>query len=334
MLTISNSEIASWVRCHRNWLLTYYYGLVPADEIPYGNRQLGSRVHTCLEGRYGYGLDSLTVMMLLYNIEISKHPEFEIELKAERAMAEAMLTGYEEWLAESGEDADLEVVATETDLQVPLPGVGGVMLRARMDQVYRSLSDGVLGFMDYKTGSFERHESLALDPQMKFYSLMQFLATQGEPVPGMELRTDVPVINGGKLTTLRRVKRTAAAKPPFYQRDDFRFTIDQLSAHLLKVQKVAGEIVQARDQLNSVSAVAGIDMTVFNTVQRRDLYPTPILGNCEWWCPFSAGPCVMMDDGSDWVGALFQSGKYVQADPYEYYRSDALRTIREELARL
>ncbi|MGH3300391.1 MAG: RecB family exonuclease [Streptosporangiaceae bacterium] len=334
MLTISNSEIYAWTRCRRNWLLTYYYGLVPADEIPHGNRQLGSRVHTCLEGRYGYGLDSLTVMMLLYNVEISKHPEFEAELKEERAMAEAMLTGYEEWLAESGEDADLEVVATETDLQVPLPGVDGVMLRARMDQVYRKASNSTLGFMDYKTGGFERHESLALDPQMKFYSLLQFLSTQGQPVPGMTLRDDVPLVNGGLITTLKRVKRTARAAPPFYKRDEFRFTIEQLSAHLLKVQSVCAEITQARDSLNGTQTAFPGDMTVFNAAQRGTMYPTPILGNCEWWCPFSAGPCVMMDDGSDWVGALFQSGRYIQADPYEYYRTDALRTIREELARL
>jgi hypothetical protein len=42
----------------------------------------------------------------------------------------------------------------------------------------------------------------------------------------------------------------------------------------------------------------------------------------------------MMDDGSDWAGALVSSGRYVQGDPYAYYRNDALRTIREELAKL
>lgn len=331
MLTISNSEIYAWTRSRRNWLLTYYYGLVPAMEIPYGNRQLGSRVHTCLEGHYGYGLDPLTVMMLLYKIEIDAHPEFEAELLEERAMAEPMLSGYLEWVAETGADADLEVVATETDLQLPLPGVEGVMLRARMDQVNRQLSDGTLRFMDYKTGSFEKHEMLGMDPQMKFYSLMQFLATQGVPVPGMELRPDVPVVMGGQMTTLRRVKRSAAAKPPFYRRDEFRFTISQLAAHLLKVQSVAEQIIEARDTL--AGAVAAGGQEGLDYVQRKLLYPTVIPGNCEWWCPFNE-PCVMMDDGSDWVSALFRSGRYRQADPYEYYRNDALRTIREELTKL
>lgn len=322
MLTISNSEIYAWTRCRRNWLLTYYYGLVPAAEIPYGNRQLGSRVHTCLEGKYGYGLDPLTVMMLLYKIELDAHPEFEMELREERAMCEAMLTGYEEWLAETGADADLEVVATETDLQVPLPGTEGVMLRARMDQVYRQSSTGALGFMDYKTGSFEKHELLALDPQMKFYSLMQYLARP----------PDGPVISGGMMTTLRRVKRTAAAKPPFYRRDPFRFTDEQLAAHLLKVQAVCAEIMEARAGLGQEHVYRG-SVDTLNNFQRSELYPTVVLGNCDWWCPFTE-PCIMMDDGSDWVSALFRSGRYRQADPYEYYRNDALRTIREELAKL
>jgi hypothetical protein len=38
-----------------------------------------------------------------------------------------------------------------------------------------------------------------------------------------------------------------------------------------------------------------------------------------------------MDDGSDWAGILTRSGRFTQADPYAYYRDDALASIRAEL---
>lgn len=326
MIAISQSEIFSWTRCPRNWYITYYLGMVPAGESPAGHRQLGSRVHTCLEGYYGYELDPLTTLMLLYKIETEAHPEYETELKEERALAEAMISGYLEWLAETGADADLQTIATETDLQVPLPGVEGVLLRARMDQVVRRISDGALLYNDFKTAaSFEKHELLALDPQMRFYGLMQRLATAGQP--------DAPVVAGGQITTLRRVKRTAAARPPFYQRDEFRFTVTELQALQLKVMKVCEDIVSARRGLDWIRE-NGQGTEMLDWHQRRELYPVQIPGDCSWRCPFSAGICTMMDDGSDWISALMSSGKFRQEDPYSYYRNDALRTIREETGKL
>jgi len=323
-MLVSQSEIYSFTRCRRNWLLTYYLGMVPADESPTGTRQLGSRVHTALEAYYGYQLDPVTVLALLYRIEASKSPEFAAELSAEQDMAEAMVSGYIEWLAEEGADADFETVATETDIRVDLPGVPGVQLRARMDQVSRRISDGALLFRDYKTGTnFELAEQLRMNPQMKFYTLVQHLASP----------PDGPKLAGGTIDTLRRVKRTAKAVPPFYRRDAFLYTPDEIEATLLKVQSVAAQILGMRAMLDDVYRRGGGDLAAVNLVQRRDLYPTQIPDNCKWWCEFKE-ICPMMDDGSDWSGSLVRSGRFRQADPYEYYRDDALRTIREEMAKI
>jgi hypothetical protein len=155
-------------------------------------------------------------------------------------------------------------------------------------------------------------------------------AGHGAPVPGMELRPDRPVVLGGIINTLRRVKRTSRSQPPYYQRDPFRYNIEQLQAELFKVQKIAGDIVAARQALDERKDAP---LWVINNLQRSELYPTPILTDCSWRCPFVT-LCPMMDDGSDWPGVLLQSGKYRQANPYSYYRNDALRTIRDELAKL
>lgn len=321
---ISQSEIYAWTRCRRNWYLTYYLGFVPTDDPPTGNRQLGTRVHTALEAYYGYKLDPLAVLALLYRIEATKNPDYAADIAAEADMADAMVSGYLEWLAEEGADADFETVATETDIRVDLPGVPGVQLRARMDQVSRRISDGALLFRDYKTGAnFDRAEQMRMDPQMKFYTLVQHLASP----------PDGPKLAGGTIDTLRRVKRGGTAKPPFYRRDAFLYTPDEVGATLLRVQNVAGQIMQARAMLDDVYRQSGGDLALLDRVQRSHMYPTPILDNCKWWCTFRE-ICPMMDDGSDWSGSLVRSGRFRQADPYEYYRDDALRTIREEMAKI
>lgn len=324
MITISQSEIYSWTRCRRNWYLTYFLGFVPTDEPATGNRQLGSRVHTALEGYYGYQLDPMTVLALLYQIEAEARPDLAEELAKEHDLSSAMVSGYLEWVAEEGADADYETVATETDLTIPLPGFSEVQLRARLDQVMLRSSDGALLFRDYKTGAgFDRVEDLIMDPQMRFYTLIQHLASP----PGG------PKIAGGLITSLRRVKRTAKAEPPFYRNDPFTYNPEVIAATERRVSSVVSEILAARAGLDDVYQRTGGDLAALNEHQRRELYPTWIQNDCKWWCPMRE-VCPMMDDGSDWPGPLVRSGRFRQADPYDYYRNDAMRTIREQMEKI
>jgi RecB family exonuclease len=335
-MQLSQSEIGTWARCPRKWFLEYYLGYRGTGEAATGNMQLGTRVHTALEAYYGYQLEPVSVLGLLYSILMSEHPEDEHELKQEMTLAIIMVSGYLEWLAETGADSDLQVVATEADVQVPLPGAPDhVILRARLDQVSIRASDGTLRFMDYKTSdSMSQHETLARNPQFRFYSLVQMLAAgHGEPVPGMQLRPDRPVVMGGQITTLRRVKRTGASKPPYYARNDFRYNMDQLSSTLDRTRQIALEIMNARGNLDAAYQHGG-PLDQVNFLQRTLLRPVPIERDCDWRCPFAAGLCDAMDDGSDWPGILVSSGKYTQADPYARYSQDPLREIREKISGL
>lgn len=333
MITISNTEMQTWQRCRRKWLVSYYLGYQPADEEVTGNRILGIRVHTALEGYYGYGLDPLAVLGVLYQIELDASPEFEPELLKERDLASAMIEGYLEWAAETGADASLKVVATETDLVVPLPGVEGVQLRAKMDQVVLHEETGLLSFHDWKTaGAFERHDVLALDPQFKFYSMMQRMAS-GHVTPSGEIEqlSDKPVVSGGMVTTLRRVKRTDRSKPPYYQRDEFRYDPETINSTLMKAQRIGYEIAKARQALDWAYTEGMGDLELVNIMQRGLFPANQIPHECKWSCPF-VSLCPMMDDGSDWAGVLTASGHFKQEDPYSYYADDPLRRVRQELA--
>jgi hypothetical protein len=322
-IAISNSELSAWARCPRKWFITYYLGFRPADEPVTSSMLLGSRIHTALEARYGHGLDALDVLRLLYQIEIPEHPEHERDLLGEMDLALIMVSGYLDWAAETGEDADYEVIAAEQDVRTDLPGLPGVMLRAKLDQVRRRVSDGALIFKDWKTSAtFDRHETLALDPQMRLYCLIQQLMVRDGDHP--------PVVAGGRITTLRRCKRTSASKPPYYQADDFSYNPEQIDSTYRRTLQLCREIMAAREGLGEVYARGGLVEQV-NWFQREYLRPVPILTDCSWSCPLAKGECVAMDDGSDWNGILSNSGKWVQGDPYLYYAEDPIRTIRARL---
>jgi hypothetical protein len=322
MITISNSEISMWLRCRRKWFVSYYLGYQPASEEVTGHRILGTRVHTALEGHYGYGLDPLAVLGVLYQIELDASPEFEAELLAERDLASAMIEGYIEWAAETGADAGLRVISTEAEVTVPLPGVEGVELRAKLDQRVLSEETGLVLFHDWKTSAtFDKHEILALDPQFRFYSMIERLAAAG----------DGPRASGGMLTTLRRVKRSDKSRPPYYRRDEFRYDPETINSTLAKAQRVGYEIRKARQSLDWAYTEGQGDIDLVNLVQRSLFPPTPILRDCDWSCPF-VNLCPMMDDGSDWAGVLTGSGSFKQDNPYAYYSDDPLRRVRQELA--
>lgn len=331
MIKISNSEIDKWKRCRRQWLVTYGLGFLPDRETPAGTRQLGTRIHTAMEGWYGYQLDPLMVLTLIYQAEIQASPDWAEDLRKELDLALAMVEGYLEWTATDGVDADIEVVGAEAEITVPLPGLPEVSLTSKMDQVYRRISTGTLGFLDFKTGDLDKRELLALNPQFKTYSVIQLLASgHGVPVPGMQYRSDRPAVDGGIVRQLRRVKRaTSRARPPFYQDDEFRYTPEQLSAHYLGLVTACSDIAVARDQLAGILGRMSDqqDTAELNQWSRARMPPTPMLKDCSWSCPH-VELCPMLDDGSDWIGVLMRSGHYRQGDPYEYYRRDGLQGIR------
>lgn len=325
-IEISQSELTTWARCPRKWYVSYYLGCVPAEEEITGNRILGTRVHTALEAWQGYDMDPLAVLGIIYQLVLDAHPEASQEILKERELATIMVSGYTEWLAAEGLDAHLETVATEAEVKVAMPGLPGVVLRARLDAVVQD-SDGFRLFRDYKTSAnFDRHEILAMDFQMKFYSLVMALKRA-------EDGSDAPLVRGGMIDTLRRVKRSSRSTPPYYQRDTFRYNADELTSAARRTGTLCREITDARALLDDAAA-RGNDLTHVNYIQQSALRPVPILNDCSWSCPLAQGTCTAMDDGSDWPGILTQSGKFVQQSPYLYYQNDPIRAIRAELAKI
>lgn len=323
-ITISNSEITKWKQCRRQWALTYYWGFQPADPAPAGRPAIiGTRGHAVLEAHYGYGIDPAAALDVVYADALADYPEWHRELGTEHQLLLNIISGYMEWLEETGADRDLELTATEADITLPCPGVPGVLLRARLDQQLRDKTDGTIRFLDHKfPATFEKRNILAIDDQMPFYQMMLGWANPGS------------VVSGGIFNMLRRVKRSARAVPPFYMREPFIYNTARIASMQHRVITGAREILRARKILDDAMAVvaemeARPAAAYMDAVQQTWFPPTPNQA-CSWACAFNE-ICVMMDDGSAWGEALANSGRFTHKDPYHYYHETPLPRILEAL---
>lgn len=311
VLEMSNSELSTWRRCRRRWFIAYFLQKGRSNDGEAGVRQLGSRIHTALEGYYGYGVDPVATIRDIYLEDVATAQDEERmaladALRKESELAVRMVEGYVEWVTETGADEGLEVVHTEQKLVVPFGTHNGydVRLKGRLDLRVRREHDGASLYIDHKTvGGFETDpDILHLDGQFRFYNMLEHLHASREG-------TERPFIAGGIRNMIRRVKRTATAKPPFYKREVIQHNDEDLRSTWRQTLTTVTEITAARQFF---SAVDISDDEHHQLAAQPNFMPSL----CRWDCDFKS-VCGMMDDGSDWLRMLEQ--EFVDADPYAHY---------------
>lgn len=308
---ISNSEVGQFKRCRRQWWLGTYRGLRPKNESLTGARELGNKVHFVLGEFYSptSPIDTVEDALLVWDQfimdELQAAPDWEKELKKDHDLGRAMLEGYFQWLAETGADADWEVVDAEKMVSIPLVNYHGprpVNLVAKKDLTIRKRSDGSRAFVDHKTvqNFTDLPKTAHLNEQFKHYSLLDYLehlAQEQDPARAT-------FVDGGIFNMLRKVKRTATAKPPFYDRHEVRHNVHQLRAYWHRLVGEVVEIQRTEDRL-----AAGENHLAV-------AYPTPTR-DCSWDCDFFA-VCHMLDDETAYAEE-FLSEAYEQGNPYARY---------------
>ena len=307
LLRLSNSEISAYRRCQRKWYLGTYRRLKPrAKEAPGSSLHVGNLVHDGLAAYYAdRTVDPVAFVEEAIDLEAAANPEFSGDLEKERALVSAMMTGYLEWLEESGADGDLVVTGSEIRVEVPLKVLEDgtqVNLLSKLDAPVERISDGAKLALEHKTvSSLDQPLSLAkLDTQFLTEHLARFLWERMNEVTDDEAYDKC---HGILVNMLRKVKRTASAKPPFYARQDVTHNIHELRNHWRHVLAYARQIHQATARLDKGDA----HQAVCPPSPRRE---------CTWDCPFFK-VCVMADDGSDFEGAL--AALYEERDPLERY---------------
>lgn len=295
--TLSNSEIQTFKDCRRKWWLSYYRRLKPKQQKFTGPLALGSRIHEALDQYYSNGTPLLEVHSKLIEADrelLAQDFRDPTELDAEADLGRIMLEGYLQWVEEEGIDAELEMISTEEILNMPMFD-GSVELQGKIDMRVRRKGDGVRMFRDFKTvgGSFSQFASTAhMNEQILTYMLLEQHKNQGDE------RSE-----GGIFTLLKKVKRTANAKPPFYDQFEVRHNIFSMRSFWQRIHATVADLMKVKTSLDE------------GTAHQAVAYPRPS-ADCTWKCPFFS-VCPMFDDGSAVEQAIEEL--YEVSDPYAYY---------------
>lgn len=300
VIRLSNSELQTFKDCRRRWWLTYYRGLKPKYQDMTGPLAMGSRIHAALDAHYAKGVPLLTAHAELIEQDkqlLLKDFRDVSNLETEGELGRIMLEGYEQWVEENGIDAELEMISTEEQIVASLFN-GEVELQGKLDMRVRRKADGVRMFRDFKTvgGSLSEFANMAhMNEQVMTYMLLE--STKLDEKERSE---------GGIFTLLKKVRRTAAAKPPFYDQIEIRHNIFTLRSFWNRIHGTITDLMRVRHALDVGESHA------FNA------YPKPSR-DCKWKCQFFA-ICPMFDDGSAAEQAL--SEMYEETDPYAYYDTE------------
>jgi hypothetical protein len=306
---LSNSEMAEWRRCRRKWYLSHYRRLrKKTDDEPGSATWIGNLVHDALAAYYDpvEPVDPVGYAEAALEVAIAEHPSIEDAARKEFEMVRIMLEGYIEWLAESGADAGLRVLGSEQTVRVEMKLAGepvGVTLLAKLDAPIERESDGFRSALEHKTTDSLTApiEGYRINTQFLTEHLARFLHAMEQGMSPEEAYNDCPGIT---VNLIRKSKRTARAKPPFYAREEVTHNIHELRNHWHHVVTIAREIASAEARLD-----AGED--------HRTVVPSnPIPRDCSWSCPFFR-LCPMMNDGSDYEGYI--EAAFEEHDPLERY---------------
>jgi hypothetical protein len=298
MPPLTHSEMTRWQACTRGWWLTYYRQLRRRHELP-SLPNIGNLVHDGLEAYYRGELERpADLVRARADKTIAEHPDFAEQIEKDAEMATIMLDGYIEEVIVTGMDAGFEIVGVEQAVEMP---VGPFKLRGKIDARLRRLIDGALLQLEHKTVAnltdIPKYAQSA--PQFLTYDLLAMMLA-------LETGDENIHTDGVLLNMLRRVKRTARAKPPFYGRHEVRHNLDELRSHYRHVVALGKEMQTARDKLSS-------------GMSHHDVCPPNVNRDHSWQCPCRE-ITAMFDDGSDveaFIGDFFEPH-----DPWARYNTE------------
>jgi hypothetical protein len=272
----------------------------PRNQDMTGALALGSRIHAAFEEHYANGVPLLKAHTELVekdrNILLSEYRDVDT-LESEADLGRIMLEGYEQWVEEEGIDAELEFISSEETIIMPLFN-GEVELQGKIDMRVRRKIDGVRMFRDFKTvgGSLSDFANLApMNEQVMTYMLLE--SSQNKEGERSE---------GGIFTMLKKVRRTASARPPFYDQIEVRHNVFTMRAFWNRIHGTITDLMRVRTALDE-----GSDHTLV-------AYPHASR-DCKWKCQFFT-VCTLFDDGSAAEQALTEM--FEEGDPYSYYEND------------
>lgn len=316
---ISQSRLKDFQRCKRRYWLRHVRRLAPRLHGPVGPLQSGTRVHEALEAFYRPDSvtdprqaleDAITHAHAEYQancayIDVEPDPIVLDKFLKDTDLERAMVEGYFEWLADTGADAYLKVIAAEEQISITSDQLGAdfgrvVEIVGKLDARVLDEVTGFTQFVDHKTvqNFAQMLPTLQGDPQMLHYHLLLSLMYPDEHV------------DGALYNMLRKVKRGKTAKPPFYQRETIIHNAAEIESYRLRLIGLITNVIEFEERIAQLGPI-GVQMFA---------QPNPTR-DCVWDCDFFS-ICGQFDDASrveDAIADLFE-----ERDPMQRYTPTVL----------
>jgi hypothetical protein len=316
---VSQSRLKDFQRCKRRYWLRHVRRLAPKLYGPVGPLQSGTRVHEALEAFYRPDSvtdprqaleDAISDAAREYHsqcvkLDVEPDPIVIGKFLKDTDLERAMVEGYFEWLADTGADAYLKVIAAEEQISVTSEQIGAELGKpftvvGKLDARVIDEVTGFTQFVDHKTvqNFAQMLPTLQGDPQMLHYHLLLSIIYPDQHV------------DGALYNMLRKVKRGKTAKPPFYSRETIIHNAAEIESYRLKLIGLVANVFEFEGRVAQLGDV-GVKMFA-QTTKTRD---------CSWDCDFF-NVCDMFDDGSRVEDALAEL--YEERDPMQRYGPDVV----------
>lgn len=275
-ITITHSDISMFLQCRRKWAWSYVQDF-QKKEGKTGPLALGTRVHASLEEYYRDGADPLVVhdrlaREALADVLDDPHaaPWDEDNLYEDIILGRNCLIAHQEWLADTGADSMFEVAAVEGLIEAPILD-GRVILRGKVDVLFKHIETGDLWVMDLKTSGAQVSGIREILERSYQHHVYLTLARLNNP--------DGPHIAGAMYTVMKKVRNLDRATTPVVERFRAPAVLRTGPIKLRQIERICTEMLMVMESLE----------TEGNSVA----YPSPQQA-CKY-CEFKQ-PCEVADE--------------------------------------
>lgn len=291
-VTISTSEMNTFLRCRRKYYYQYIEKLVPKRQpVPITK---GTLIHNALEAYYKG--EDWTAPLRDAEAEAKKN-FFEEELaEFQNIIADAykVVRAYIHYARTSGIDQGIQILDVEKPFKVRLPN--GHIFEGRMDLIYRN--EAGLWIRDHKTtGQIPKEGSRFIDVQTAMYYAAAKVIYKETPL-GVEInyiKSSPP--KEPKLTSKGTMSREsidtdwvtyeAALRKAGLNPGDYLDMQEKLSGKIFfKTERMPRPVHLVKQIIKETCAVADEIAKVHSTPVEEQFFPRFIDRSCEWGCPY------------------------------------------------
>lgn len=283
-LVFRQSDIKTWKRCGRKTWLGVFRNLGPITVRP-NKSHIGTACHAGLSAYYleGDPIAAIDNQMEIWKSELGIVPTED--WTDVTGLAKIMVDGYIDWVETTGIDAGMSFTGIEKRTEKFVGTFHGYDVFVTGETDFQATDDlGIEYLFDTKTvDRFEDDPVFQINDQLQTYDWLN------------DHKFDQAIHN-----RLRRVKRSARSKPPYYERIPVHFTAIQRANFELQLKGTIDAMVRAYVEMEQGKS-------------HFEAAPPNPTRDCSWDCPF-VSICPNFNLGDDVESIIAFS--YKEKKPY------------------